>query len=194
MMADKENSGVNPNVLIFSPPKTKSGGLGNANLVKKKGDVLPTLIAARFNGGIRIDFGHVDLGSFHSQQFRIDNPSTSKAIKISIHKEPANKGFDVMLGPKGQKEITISEKSCVTGVVTWSAEHNASLYEKVTLKMDEKLPLDITITGKAGTGKVRIRYACPLLGRDTHRTILTHFPSILYDYPTLSFIFIIGGR
>ena len=154
MMADKENSGVSPNVLIFSPPKSKPGGHGLGNLIKKKSEVLPTLIAARFNGGIRIEFGHVDLGSFHSQQFRIDNPSTSKTIKISIYKEPMNKGFEVMLGPKGQKEIEIPEKSCVTGVVTWSAEHNVSLYEKVTLKMDEKLPLEITITGKAGTGKV----------------------------------------
>jgi len=103
-----------------------------------------------------LDFGSVGVNSFNSLQFLLINPNKDRSVKISVCKMPEGKGFEILLGLNGATEIEIEANSKVSGVVTWSPVANTTAREVVKLnllKENGMSPLQITLVGKAGTGK-----------------------------------------
>jgi hypothetical protein len=150
---DKENAG---NVLVFSPPRGfKNGDARKATAPEK---AMESMICAKFQHPMQLDFGAVAVGSFNSIQFLLINPDGDNAVKITVAKASEAKGFEILLGPTGAKEIGIPAKGKITGVVTWAPTRNMGMREVVKLLMHadgSTSPLQLTISGKAGTGKVR---------------------------------------
>lgn len=152
--SDKENA---QNVLIFSPPRTSK----HAELQKKVAPVkaVESMICAKFQTPMCLDFDTVLVGSCNSLQFLLINPNKGRSVKVSISKIPETKGFDIMLGPDGSTEIEIEANGKVYGVVLWAPKSNMSVREVAKLTLHHENgnathPLQITLVGKAGTGKV----------------------------------------
>ena len=152
---DKENSG---NVLVFSPPRAWKTADVAARKATAPERAMESMICAKFQHSMQVEFGTVAVGSFNSVQFLLINPDGDNAVKITVAKASEAKSFEILLGPTGAKEITIPAKGKVTGVVTWAPARNMGMREVVKLLMHAESstsPLQLTISGKAGTGKVR---------------------------------------
>ena len=143
---------MNPNVMVFSPPKAKRGG--NVEKGVRKQEKTESIICAKFQHPMKVDFNSVDVNEFASLQFLLINPDERNAVTVTVDKVPDSKGIEVLLGSKGAKEIVLPAKGKTTGVITWCPKGNSALREKATLKLDNKHSTQIIINGKAGTGKV----------------------------------------
>ena len=152
MLADKENVGSNPNVMMFSPPKAKRSK--DAEKSGRTQEKMESIICAKFQHPMKVDFDSVDINEFASLQFLLINPDEKNGVRVTVDKVPEGKGLEVLLGAKGEKEIVIPPKGKTTGVITWSPMANTALREKATLKLDNKHSTQIIINGRAGTGKV----------------------------------------
>ena len=156
MLSDKENVGINPNVMLFSPPKalhkeSRSAGLGG---VRGSKESLPSLTCAKFSGDISLNFGEVKLNSSHKMKFSLLNPDQQKAVTIESGKVLESKGFGVLLGEDNSSSITLKPNGKGFGVVTWTPRANMTVSKKLFLKLDGEPRLQIKVNGIAGTGKV----------------------------------------
>ena len=145
------------NVLVFSPPRALKNS--HVSRVKVEEKVMESMICAKFQHSMQLDFGTVAVGSLNTLQFLLINPDGENAVKVCVSKMSDAKGFEILLGPNGTKEIGIMAKGKVTGVVTWAPTRNMGMREVVKLLMhtdNSTSPLQMTISGKAGTGKVRL--------------------------------------
>ena len=149
---DKENTAVNANVLIFSPPKALKDRADTRQQVAVQKEV-PSMLCAKFSKAMHVEFQLVAVGSFNSMNFLLINPNSDKAVSVSVDKIPTEKGFDILLGPQGSRELEIAANSKMHGVITWNPTCNMGVCEKAVLKLSGKTPLQINLRGKAGTGK-----------------------------------------
>jgi hypothetical protein len=165
MISDKENAGVNPNVMLFSPPKAlkgsnASGGLGGVRGGKES---VPCLSCAKFCGDIVINFDKVDVNSTNSRKFKLMNPDQEKEVVIEVDTALESKGFSVVLG-NGDSSLRLAANGKGEGVVTWTPKTNMTVSKKLHLKLNGEKRLQIKVNGIAGTGKVSIL--------DTHRRVI----------------------
>jgi len=159
MLTNKENSNTNPNVLVFSPPQKQqftdntSNKLNSNNGKSALSVVEPSMLCARFQGSMYVEFGTVAVNSCNTRLFKLINPNKNKSVTISVDRISEAKGFSILLGPNGSNIIEIPGGETGTGVVTWNPTSNISAREVAILKLDDKAPLQMTVTGVAGTGK-----------------------------------------
>ena len=150
---DKENN-VNPNVLLFSPPAKGAVESKNMAPTKLQGGAMPSLVTARFQAAMYIEFGSVSVNSITDVKFKLVNPNESKPVTVSVEKVPADKGFRISF-PNGDETVEIPSGGVVIGTVHWKPLTDMSVREVATLKLMDKSPLQITLHGIAGTGQVR---------------------------------------
>ena len=157
MMSNKEN--MKENVMVFSPPgKMVAAGGGKRTTPAPPLPPVeePTLLCARFQGAIYIEFGTVSVKSSTMRRFKLYNPSKTKSVSITVDKVPEAKGISITLGgiTLGVNSIEIPAGATEVGVVFWNPSSDMSFQDKCTLKLDDAGPLQITLHGIAGTGKV----------------------------------------
>lgn len=109
---------------------------------------IPTLLCAKFQSSLYIEFNNVNVGSIVKKDFRIENPHDSKTIRLVVEKCPENKGFQVYLNSSGH----IPPKGKITGQVVWTPDRDMAAREIVILKSDNKFSLQLTLHGVAGLG------------------------------------------
>lgn len=155
MLADKENVGLNPNVMLFSPPKAlqkgsnASGGLGG---VRGK-ETVPSLSCAKFAADIVLNFDKVDVNSTNVRKFKLMNPDQEKEVVIEVDKALESKGFSITLG-NGETSLRLGANGKGSGVVTWTPKVNMTVSKKLHLNLNGEKRLQIKVNGIAGTGKV----------------------------------------
>lgn len=159
---DKENAGSNaasvpnPNVLLFSPPAKAvaptAGGKQQQSASHTSG--APVLVTARFQAALYLEFGKVPVNSSNEVQFKLVNPSESKAVTVSVDKVPTDKGFRITFAAGGEGTVEIPGGGTAMGTVHWRPQSDMSVREVATLKLMDKSPLQLTLHGIAGTGQV----------------------------------------
>ena len=160
---------MNPNVMMFSPPKAvmkESRGAGLGGVRGQAKESVPSLTCAKFSSGITLEFGSVQLNKSHTMRFSMLNPDQQKSVIIETDKGLESKGFSVVLGDDGGSSVTLAPNGKGGGVVTWTPRANMTVSKKLGLKLDGESRLQIKVCGIAGTGKVR-----------THHS-LTHSPVV----------------
>ena len=173
MIADKENInsdffnksliGTGPNdkndmVLAFSPQKLpvkkKQGG---KKVLKSDSDSIPVLLCAPFQSTLWIGFGCVQLNNTVTKIFELRNEN-DKISNIRIDDwestSAAKSGFSVTFGASRTQSIAINAKESVLGYISWTPECDQSVSENAILKLNDRLSLQITLHGIAGTGDV----------------------------------------
>ena len=149
---DKENVPASGNLMMFSPPakalRPAAAAPGTAAAA------LPSLITARFQKALSIEFGNVAVHATSTQRFRLINPNDSKSITVAVEKVAADKGFSVILGDGDT--VVIPAGGSAIGMVRWTPSQDMSVACTVSLKLNDNSPLQLTLRGKAGTGQVRL--------------------------------------
>eukprot|EP01038_Epipyxis_sp_PR26KG_P007565 gene7565-10306_t len=155
MEMDKENSDFNLNsdVLIYSPINSKSSHTVESKLLTSES--VPTLICAKFQESLWLEFGSVSVKSANSLSFKLNNPSKSKSVRVSIEKIPLSSSLRLYLG-NSEHEIEIGPTETKTGEVVWSPTENTSIRETLLLKLDSKALLQVIVHGVAGTGQKNV--------------------------------------
>jgi hypothetical protein len=154
-------------MLSFSPtprgPVSDSTGVDKENNANKlKASTLSkessTLICAKFQEILVLDFGHINNGTMKSMKFELKNPSNQKEIVISVAKIPKKNGVSMVLGHDCNEETaTIPPDSSVPGMVYWNPiQNNSKMREVIGLKMDGKSPLQITVQGICGNPELPV--------------------------------------
>jgi len=156
MIADKENAGTNPNLMLFSPPKQLKGfgpssGLGGVKGGKQK---VQTLQCERYGSGITMEFGRVEIDSNNTLKFAMYNPDQTKTAVMEIDSVLETKGFGIVLGNGTETQYKLGPLEKGHGVITWNPTSNMTISKKMFLKFGDKARLEITVKGIAGTGKV----------------------------------------
>lgn len=112
----------------------------------------PILICAKFQASLYLEFNTVQVGSTSTKIFQLRNPN-NRSIKVSIERVPEKYGFQVSLGSGlDQKFIVIEPLESATGYVHWFPTKDTAVRESVILKLDDKVPLQLTLHGVAGLG------------------------------------------
>ena len=112
----------------------------------------PFLICAKFQASLYLEFNTVQVGSTTTKIFQLRNPN-NRSIKVSIERVPEKYGFQVSLGSGlDQKIVEIAPLESVTGYVHWFPTKDTAVRESVILKLDDKIPLQLTLHGVAGLG------------------------------------------
>lgn len=152
-MDDKENfvpMGTFGNgCMVFSPPAKVEKPKARPAAVES----LPTLMTARFQKTLPIEFGTVSVHATSVQRFRLINPIESKSVTVSVDKVAGDKGFSVVLGDGDT--VVIPAGGSVIGAVYWKPANDMSVATTVTLKLNDNSPLQLTLRGIAGSGQVR---------------------------------------
>ena len=129
----------------------------NAFFPNKAGAVVSnttaTLICEKFQGAVWVGFGCVALHCTTTREFNLVNPSSS-SVDITVDKCPAKKGFTITFGENGASSVSVGPAQTVSGHVHWRPPDSASVREVVTLLMDKKHRLQLTLHGIAGMGTV----------------------------------------
>lgn len=116
------------------------------------------LICAKFQNALYLEFGHVPVKSTNFLSFQMRNPNTTKFVNISIENATLKNGLSIAFGVRDETEVDIGPGENHTGTIYWTPSTDMSIREIVKLKMDKKAPLQLTIHGVAGTGKVNCIY------------------------------------
>lgn len=116
------------------------------------------LICAKFQNALYLEFGHVPVKSTNFLSFQMRNPNTTKPVNISIENATLKNGLSIAFGVRDETEVDIGPGENHTGTIYWTPCTDMSIREIVKLKMDKKAPLQLTIHGVAGTGKVNCIY------------------------------------
>jgi hypothetical protein len=113
----------------------------------------PFLICAKFQASLYLEFNTVQVGSTTTKIFKLQNPHNNRSIKVSIERVSEKHGFQVSLGTGlGQSVVEIESCGSVTGYVHWFPTIDTAVRESVILKLDDKIPLQLTLHGVAGLG------------------------------------------
>ena len=166
--------------MVFSPSKgpTKQEPLKYYLEQPKAKDNI--LICAKFQNSLYLEFGNVPVRSTNFLSFKLQNPNPAKGVHIEIDKFQESKGLSIVFGAMGTKEIDIGPSESAIGTVYWTPTSDMSIREIVKLKMDHKAPLQLTIHGIAGSGKVN-----QLLGICFISIAILHyiFPNCFFPLP-----------
>ena len=150
-MADKENV-----LLSFSPQKLPVKRK-DKKVPQSDSDSIPVLLCAPFQSTLWIGFGCVPLENTVTRIFELRN-ETEKPSKIRVEKwevtSAARAGFSISFGSSRTQSVDIGAKESVIGYVSWTPSCDQSISENVILKLNERLSLQITLHGIAGTGDV----------------------------------------
>ena len=117
-----------------------------------------TLVCAKFQEILVVDFGNVNYGSMKSISIQLKNPNTLKDVSISIVKIPKKNGVSMGLGLSNSEESAIIPAGAtIPGVVYWNpVQNNIKIREVIGLKMDGKSPLQITVQGICGNPELQV--------------------------------------
>jgi hypothetical protein len=85
--------------------------------------------------------------------FQLENPSEDAEVDIVVMKCPEKAGFSISIGEERAQSVTIAPGAKVTAVAQWMPMVDMSVREIAYLKMNKKLPLQLTLHGIAGTGE-----------------------------------------
>lgn len=144
--------------LMFSPthPLTKRESLKLEKEIMQTKLNESVLICAKFQNALWLEFGNVQVKSNNSLSFKLQNPNKIKSVLIELDGSNDKYGLSITLGDKQSSSIEIPPNEHAYGTVQWIPPHDVSMREVLKLKMDQKAPLQLTIHGIAGTGKVSI--------------------------------------
>jgi len=162
-MIDKENNGSffnkqtyrgNKDLFIFSP--TTSAPLPVKHVES------PTklhMICAKFQESLYLELGNVILGGSKSITFLLENPSAKKEAIVTIDAATENKmrkeGITLGFGDYMKEgSVCIPPKTSASCRLVWSPKVDASIREVLSFKLNGVSPLQVTVHGVAGTGKV----------------------------------------
>lgn len=160
-IVDKENSLSSSNmfrhndncILSFSPIKSSTGNKCDATSTLETN----TLICAKFQDNLRLNFGKVSLKSTHAMQFNLTNPDNARTVIISLdNTSEQSDGIIVTLGTDNQFTVEILPQSTVSGSVFWTPSNDCTIRAIIKLRLDGKAPLQMIVQGIAGAGKVRV--------------------------------------
>ena len=113
---------------------------------------IPFLICAKFQASLYLEFNTVHVGSTTTKIFNLRNPH-NRTIKVSIDRVPEKHGFKVSLGAGlDQTHVEIEPSGNVNCYVHWFPTTDIAVRESVILKLDDKIPLQLTLHGIAGLG------------------------------------------
>lgn len=149
---DKENAPMGGNSLMLFSPPAKVEKASKAATKAQQLASLPSLVTARFQKTMHIDFGTVAVGSSSSKQFRLINPNESKSVTVSVDKVATDKGFTIILG--NSDTIEIAGGGNAIGTVMWNPTSDMSVSSTATLKLNDNSPMQVTMRGIAGSGQV----------------------------------------
>lgn len=162
---DKENDSM----LQFSPIVAKRKSImsttTNALTTSNASNAQSTLICAKFQDILVLDFGEVRFGQTHALHFNLKNPSSTRDINISVAKISTKNGLSIALGEENHaEEVHIASDSSVPGIVFWNPSQNHyKIREIIGLKMDGKSPLQITIHGVCGNPDLFVSFSAFVL-------------------------------
>ncbi len=141
----------------FAPALNKENR-SNSQIPSKLSD--HTMLCAKFQDSLWIEFGSVSLGTTNKKRFTLLNPNDTKSVLISIEKIPTNMGFTLMFDAphEEQQAVNVQPNQSCSGTIYWIPLFDVSLREIITFKMDERASLQIVLHGSAGTGQVWIKY------------------------------------
>ena len=132
-------------------------------------NIIPYLICDKFQSNLYLEFENIDINCSSTKLFRLQNPNTKLSINISHMKKLSNeqKGFNITFDNNQLSDHTIiAPSSEVIGQVTWTPKQNMSVREIIILKVDDKISLQIIVSGKCGVDEVcvlQIAYIIPLV-------------------------------
>lgn len=138
--------------IIFSPT-SKSSQEPMKYFVQKCTTAEKVLICAKFQEALWLEFGSVSVKSTNFQNFQLNNPNKSKPVNIKVDKLNSKHGLSIAFSGSSKQEVEVPPLEVVRGTVFWTPQYDISIREIISLKMDDKLPLQITVHGSAGTGK-----------------------------------------
>ena len=148
---NKENS-VQSNkqgVMMFSPPKAS---MSNARAEMKE---IPTVLCAKFQKQLVVNFDKVGANTTNIKHFKLCNPLNEKAIVISVHKVPEDKGITFSFGDSLKSaSVTIPPKTTVRAALHWMPNSDIVLKDSALLKVDDDFTLPFSLQGSAGLGDV----------------------------------------
>ena len=146
-------------ILAFSPQKLPVKKKQKGKVPKTDSDSIPVLLCAPFQSTLWIGFGCVQLNDTITKIFELrnDNEKTSH-IRIDDWESTsaARAGFSITFGASRTQSITINAKESVIGYISWTPECDQSVSESAILKLNDRMSLQITLHGVAGTGDVSI--------------------------------------
>ena len=177
MIADKENINSdffnkstslgnstcdkNDMILAFSPQKLPVKKKQSSKVPKSDSDSIPVLLCATFQSTLWVGFGCVQLNNTVTKIFELRNEN-DKVSHIRIEDwestSAAKCGFSVTFGTSRTQSISINAKESVLGYISWTPECDQSVSENAILKLNDRLSLQITLHGVAGTGDVSKDY------------------------------------
>lgn len=159
MNSNKENESLlnqnqGPMVLNFSPVKGVKANITNNQI--DCADKGATLICARFQESLHIDFKSRPIGSCTRKLLTLSNPS-KKSILLTVSNSKLGK-YGIFLDFNGLfvTEVNIPSESQVQGYVVWQPSNDFTMRETIVLRIDDKVPLNLIVSGIAGTGKVSL--------------------------------------
>ena len=118
---------------------------------------VPFLICANFQSSLYLEFNTVLVGSITTKIFKLQNPNDNRAIKVSVDRFPEKYGFQVSLGSGVDgNSVDIEPSGSITGYVHWCPIKDVAIRESVILKLDDKIPLQLTLHGTAGAGNQKV--------------------------------------
>ena len=120
---------------------------------KSIGQSIPTLICGQFQESVWIGFGCVNVGMKTTRQFKLINPENSE-MTLSVEKCPSKKGFSIFLSGDGATSITLAPQEQICGFVHWTPTENMSVREVALIKINSRIPLQLTLHGISGIGEV----------------------------------------
>ena len=124
--------------------------------------IIPYLICDKFQSNLYLEFENIDINVSSTKLFRLQNPYTKSSINIAYIKKLSNeqKGFNITFDNNQLSDhAIIAPSSEVIGQVTWTPKQNMSVREIITLKIDDKISLQIIVSGKCGD-QVYLRLNC----------------------------------
>lgn len=146
---------MNADVMIFSPPKADSK-LSRQGLPDIDAENIPTILCAKFQKSLRIDFEKVNVKSTSLKKFKLLNPSNEKPVTVAIQKVPDDKGLSLNFGVNITTEyVVIRPNDSVIATVYWTPFLDSVLKENIILSIDKEFHLQLSVNGVSGIGQVR---------------------------------------
>jgi hypothetical protein len=151
---EKENTRVFANVNvhreILSISPIKSINKSSTRLTEE----LKVLVCAQFQSSLYLNFGNVSVNKTHSVSFSLQNPDKIKAAFVSL--ERCSPDLVFQFDGEKQSSVTIQPMTKVDAIVFWTPLNEKTMRESVTLKLDNKAPLQITLQGVSSSDKVKM--------------------------------------
>ncbi len=140
------------------PPVDEAVSFNKENSGNKSTEKELTLVCAKFQEILVVDFGCINFGPIKSVEIQLRNPNPQKEVNITIAKVPKKSGVSIVLGVSNSEEsAVIPAASSIPAIVYWSpVQNHVKMREVIGLKMDAKSPLQITVQGTCGHPELQV--------------------------------------